>query len=425
MSFIFCQVSQYPLPHDLPSKAEYFLSDLKRLDKLDEKISVQIKKEINKIESKLKNKLKFDYKIVKIEEEVSERVITCSSMSNRNKDILFQATLKNPDMTEYEYQYLKQQLSKNTYGKRIISPRKEITTNKNIKMDVNTFSLKPEWTDVVEFYGGYSELGSKNINKTNWENGEYDISAKLTDIEFISETECLAIVDISGVLKLNKVPKSTYKYKGSYTVGNFNIYDIYQKRLPDIIFTFKDKKYMGKSNKFIKPINSVVDVSTDLLNTYIPSINMMFDDLISDDLYYEIDDIKLIVKNKKIKIENDRIARNLAYDKQRKKEIIDKALTKLESDYNPRRVFHKRQTEKNDPNSYKIFKGTKWTKPNFFNTTKTSSELNRELNEMLNFHRVYYNKDVKERREQEAIKQNSCNRFYGLLFIGWIASYGL
>ena len=43
MSFIFCQ--------QLPSKAEYFLSNKKNLDKLDEKLSAVINKELKKIES--------------------------------------------------------------------------------------------------------------------------------------------------------------------------------------------------------------------------------------------------------------------------------------------------------------------------------------------------------------------------------------
>ena len=68
MSFIFCQ--------QLPSKAEYFLSNKKNFDKLDEKISTQIKKELNKIEIKIKKELKISYKIENTQEQVSERRIT-------------------------------------------------------------------------------------------------------------------------------------------------------------------------------------------------------------------------------------------------------------------------------------------------------------------------------------------------------------
>jgi hypothetical protein len=296
MSFIFCQ---------LPSKAEFFLSDLKRLDKLDEKTSTQIKKELNKIEIKIKKELKFSYKIEKTQEQVSERRITGYKFpSKRANDAYLSALLSMNNPTQYEADYLERQFQVPVYETVNISPRIETIENKILPMDINTFSTTPKWEDVVEFYGGYSELASKNINKADWQNGKFMIDAKLTGIELISETECLAIVDISGDLKLNKVPKHTYKYKGNYAVEDFDIYDIYRKRSPDIVFTFKDKKYMGTSNKFTKPINSFVDVVTELLNRYSFSIDMMFDDLISDEVYNNIDEIKNIIGN----IEKKRIA---------------------------------------------------------------------------------------------------------------------
>ena len=284
MSFIFCQV---------PSKAEYFLSDLKRLDKLDEKNSSQIKKELNKIEKKIKKEIKFSYKTEKIQEQVSERIITAYWFpNNKAQDAYLSALLTMNNPTQYEADYLKQQFQVPVYKTVTISPRKETIENKTILLNKITFSAIPKWEDVVEFYGGYSELGSKNINKTDWENGKFDLSGKLTDIELISETEAMAEVYLSGDLKLNKVPKGSYKYKGNYRIGDFSIYDIYNSNIPNVIFSFENKKYISNSSMLTKPINFFVSGTQMLFDNYKSSIDLMFDDLISDDTFYQLEEIK-------------------------------------------------------------------------------------------------------------------------------------
>ena len=315
ISCIFCQ--------QLPSKAEYFLSNKKNFDKLDEKISTQIKKELNKIETKVKKELKISYKIEKTQKQVSERKITGYEFpNNRARDAYVSALLSMNNPTQYEADYLKRQFQVPVYRTTITSPRKEAIGNQTISLDRPTFSARPKWEDVVEFYGGYAELGAKNINKEDWSKGKFDINAKLTDIELINETECLAIVDISGNLKLNKVSKSNYKYKGSYTVEDFGIYDIYllgsgiRERLPGVVFTFKDKKYLpirydgDGANFFILPINSFVDVDTDLLNKYSSSIDMMFDDLVTWAIFNNIDDIKNI-RNENVRRQIEANEKNL------------------------------------------------------------------------------------------------------------------
>lgn len=404
LSFIFCQ--------SLPTKAEYFLSDLKRLDKIDEKTSSQIKKELKKIETKVKKQLIISYKTIEIKEAVTERVITSSSMSNRNKDLLLQATLQNPNMTPYEYEYLKQQLSQNTYGTRIISPREEIINNKILPKDKNIFFLSPKWVDIVEFYGGYSELGSKNINKTDWENGKFDISAKLTGIELISETECLANIDISGYLKLNKVPKNNYKYKGTYAIDDFSIYDIYKSNLPNVIFSFENKKYMPTSslntNRFTEPISSFVSEAWMLFDNHKSSITLMFDDLISNEVYNNVDDIKAFRIAEEKRREESRIAEEKRREQKSKKAIINEALILLEKDYDQRYVW--RGTDKNNVKLYKILKGVKWVEPNFFNEKKSEKELRKELDEMKNYYSSTYSKVALKEREQKKEQQEKRER---------------
>jgi len=293
ISFIFCQSNI--------SKAEFFLSDLKHLNELDEEISERIKKELNALEVNFKKELDLKHYNLKITPAVTERFIKSSYMSDRNKDLLFQATLKNPNMTQYEYNYLKQELSEITYETREVSPRKEEKKNKVIDINEIVYQSKPEWSDVVDSYGGYAQLAKQNINKNDWENGKFDIAATLKGIELISQTECLAIVNITGDLKSNKIPKSNYKYKGSYGFDDFNIYDIYNNKIPNVIFSFTNKKYMGSFNKFEKPITSFINSSKYEYTETKKIIDLMFDDLVSTEFFYNNAKVQeLLIKNLKV-----------------------------------------------------------------------------------------------------------------------------
>jgi hypothetical protein len=267
-------------------KPTFFLENLDSLNLLGDNSNI-IKKELRKIENKIKEKIDIPYFSIEIKEAVTERVITSSSMSNRNKDLLFQATLQNPNMTEYEYEYLKQQLNQNTYATRENSPREEIRKNTVITFDKDLFTIKPEWKDVVDFYGGYSELANKNINKKDYDLGLYNAKVKLSSFELLNSNECLAIVDISGELELNNIPKNQYKYKGTYKIEDIEIIDIYLKNLPNVIFSFENKKYLGSSNEFSMPINSITKLNIPFDN-YISIIDVMFDDAISDEEFIEI-----------------------------------------------------------------------------------------------------------------------------------------
>ena len=125
-------------------------------------------------------------------------------------------------MTQYEYNYLKQELSEITYETREVSPRKEEKKNKVIDINEIVYQSRPEWSDVVDSYGGYAQLAKQNINKNDWENGKFDIAATLKGIELISQTECLAIVDISGDLlgDLYRQGREIAFYMSSQTNGH-------------------------------------------------------------------------------------------------------------------------------------------------------------------------------------------------------------
>jgi len=271
-------------------KPIYFLENLDSLNLLGDNSNI-IKKELRKIENEIKEKIDIPYISIKIKEAVTERVITSSSMSNRNKDLLLQATLENPNMTPYEYKYLEQQLSQNTYATREISPREETRKNTVITFNKDLFSIKPEWKDIVDFYGGYSELVNKNINKIDYDLGLYNTKVKLSSFELLNSNECLAIVDISGELELNNIPKNQYKYKGTYKIEDFEMTDIYLKNIPNVIFSFENKKYLGSSNEFSMPIDSITKLNIPFDN-YISIIDLMFDDIISDEEF-----IKILINN--------------------------------------------------------------------------------------------------------------------------------
>ena len=86
-------------------------------------------------------------------------------------------------------------------------------------------------------------------------------------------------------------PKNQYKYKGTYKIEDFEIIDIYLKNLPNVIFSFENKKYLGSSNEFSMSINSTTKLNIPVDN-YISIIDLISDDTISDE-----EMIKILTKN--------------------------------------------------------------------------------------------------------------------------------
>lgn len=222
-----------------------------------------IKDELNKIDGLIAEKTSFKHYDIEVKEADVRKVITNSTMSNRNKDILFQETLRNPNMTPYEYEYLKQQLSQNTYATKEISPRQEIKKNKNIEssylkrekafgFDQKLPTIKPTWEEIINHFGSYSKLAENNINKEDYEIGNYDISVELLNIELLSPETFLAEIQFKAendnALTIKKIPKSIIKIEGNYNINSLKLKDLFligKTFEPFIDFYFKKNKELA------------------------------------------------------------------------------------------------------------------------------------------------------------------------------------
>jgi len=209
------------------SLRKYFLSNLNNFS--DNNNNSTIINEIQNFNDLIKEEYSFRHNETETKEAVTQRVITSSSMSNKNKDILFEATLRNPNMTEYEYEYLKQELSNNTYEDRVISPSEIITKNKTINYDTKIGHIKPIWDDIINNYS-YSDLSRKGINKRKYDSGFYDVEIFISNIEFVSPDSFLAEINYkskdSNAISINNISSINLNVKGNYSYGMKNVSDL-------------------------------------------------------------------------------------------------------------------------------------------------------------------------------------------------------
>ena len=174
-----------------------------------------------------------------------------------------------------------------TEAKRLATytPTKTVTKERNRTIERGeTLSTKEgEWSDVVSYYGGYSELSKLGISKDD--KSKFDISVVLEKIELTGPSNCLAHVKINGgddALKFHKIPKSTYKYKGTYKINYDDDYlALYNGGSIWADFKFDEKKYLPKSKTEINiQLNKSLLPSTE---NYQNVIIAMFDELLPID----------------------------------------------------------------------------------------------------------------------------------------------
>ena len=175
-----------------------------------------------------------------------------------------------------------------TEAKRLATytPTKTVTKERNrtIERGETLFTKKTEWSDVVSYYGGYSELSKLGISKDD--KSKFDISVVLEKIELTGPSNCLAHVKINGdvdALKFHKIPKSTYKYKGTYKINYDDDYlALYNGGSIWADFKFDEKKYLPKSKTEINiQLNKSLLPSTE---NYQNVIIAMFDELLPIDI---------------------------------------------------------------------------------------------------------------------------------------------
>jgi len=100
-----------------------------------------------------------------------------------------------------------------------------VVKNRIIERGETMSTIEANWSDVVAFYGGYAELSKVGISKDD--RSKFDLDIILEKIELTSPSTCLVHVKINGgndALKFHKIPKSTYKYEGTYKIYYDNDY---------------------------------------------------------------------------------------------------------------------------------------------------------------------------------------------------------
>ena len=246
-------------------KYQFFLKSDENLKLVGKNYDI-IKTELDKMLTDYNSKIDLDNYW---KEKYSEEVYTGSSF---NEDGYLTALLSLNNPSQADADYLKRSFTRRTY-KNVGKER-----NRVIERGETLFTKEAEWSDVVSYYGGYSELSKLGISKDD--KSKFDVAVVFEKIELIGSSTCLAHVKINGnddALKFHKIPKSTYKYKGNYKINyDKNYLALYNGPNGWMDFKFDEKKYLPKTKTEIN-----VQLSESIF-PFLPrgSINLMFDDLI-------------------------------------------------------------------------------------------------------------------------------------------------
>jgi len=296
---------------------EYFLADQKRIEQIGEK-SDQIKKELKKLVESFNDELIIT-KIKKV--LISE---------NFDEDGFTNAILSKDNLSNKEVEELRKDFIKKTYrtSKVLSNAPYTLTVNKPV------FSLEVKWKDVVEHYGGYSELAKQGISKDDlW---KFSIKAVAESINLLSIKENFINIKIEGsenALKFHNVDKTNFKYEGSLKIPKYSVNNIYNRASPNVIFSFEGRKYMRSQNIEI-PIEKIISPSIDLnylFTNYNLAIEQLIDDFITNEEFLNLNEVNpkvseikkiftqkltLLEKARKFQKEENEWLKNSVYEKE-------------------------------------------------------------------------------------------------------------
>ena len=269
----------------------YFLSDTNNLKKLDLEVYNIIKPELDKMVSDYRNEINSNINSVKYTERVPAGVYYDESAY-----LTHLLSMNNP--SQYEADYLKSMYTTVTY--KTVGKEK----NKTFEINRSLWSKSVEWSDIVKFFGGYSELRKKEFTKDKVH--LFDVEGKLVSVELTGKNTCISNVEIIGNkefgLKYHLIPKSKYIYEGTYSMDELNDYsDIYNGFNPNIHFSFEKKKYMPEM-KFTRKLND--ERYSPSVESYQDLMKQMISDLIPYDKYLKMEHILVEIEyNRKRKLQ--------------------------------------------------------------------------------------------------------------------------
>ena len=274
-------------------KYRFFLESDENLKLLGENYQL-VKSELDKMLIDYNSKIDFDNYW---KEKYSEQVYTGTSF---NEDGYLTALLSLNNPSQADADYLKRSFTKRTY-KNVEKERNRIIER------VETLSTKDaEWSDIVSYYGGYSELSKLGISKDD--KSKFDISVVLEKIELTGPSTCLAHVKINGnddALKFHKIPKSTYKYKGTCNIvfDKVNYLTLLNGANPSYInVKFEEKQYLPADEIKIGLSTIGLNEIMPLNNNYFRTINLMFDDLVPNSVWTKVDPNFSVLKREYIEL---------------------------------------------------------------------------------------------------------------------------
>jgi len=301
ISFLFCQTELIKRGSDgvieiidqrlLPEN--WFLSDTNNIKQLDQEKYNIFKSELYKMTADYKKEILTDF---------HKEMIWVTYSTGETYTI--------PGLEEeYIYRgYSKQEAYQLSHGTRT----KDVQEGKNRIIDYNQqlWTKSVEWEKIVEYVGGYSELRKSGITKDK--KSLFDIESELVSIELTSPNSCIANVKIKSDkkygLKFHKVPKTEYKYKGTYSIDEIHYPEIFalskslkneddvKNLIPNIHFLFEDKEYMPKQ-KITIPLNKIDKDIVSAAVPYVMTMIQMIDDLIPHNYYIKMGHIQKALEN--------------------------------------------------------------------------------------------------------------------------------
>ena len=265
------------------SKLNWFFSDIEN----KELLSVEIKEQINpELEMMVSNYNKL------FKDNLIKKETSFVSGTSFDRDGYTNALLSMRNPTANDDAYLRRGFTRKYYSSKFI-PR-TININKVIKKQT------PEWGEIVKYYGGYSQLAEKGIDKSKI--NDFELTTTLESIQFTKDGNSTdVLVKISGgaqALSYYNITEKELKSKGNYKIPTITYVDI--NRLsrdnndgPKVEFTFTDESLEKENLSLELVFGSDVKILVDEAVKINKVISLMVDDLVSSEFYNNMEHVKI------------------------------------------------------------------------------------------------------------------------------------
>ena len=283
----------------IPNKLDYFLDDINNIENLESDKYNEVKIELDKVLETFLDEagyLSFYEKSSRIE-KIKSKYFDLPRYTYEIDSLLSELTEKEQNsLPESFYNEIEQSHTS------IIDKDTTIVENKIIYHNAILYNFRPDWDDVVDFYGGYAQIVSKGITKDDLNSGRYDIQSELSYFEFIDSVNCIAHTEITGNLEFIGIKDNKYSHPGKFMVDKILVDDIINRNTPNVKFEFEGGKYIDKQ-AYDVPISYLLEGYDSVVEKYNKGIILLVDGMIDEDEFYAIPQIyDLLNEEKEIEI---------------------------------------------------------------------------------------------------------------------------